>query len=183
MMKRFLTLFLVLAIASVAPAGIITFQTSNAGPINVGDSVTVSLVADTGVSSVTMGNILGGVVASDNAIYAGLLTIPGFHTPGTLVNNGTTLINKVIGSVAFQAPAVAAGVALYSFTWTATAEGVFLFSTNDNSATFTTTSIGFADGTFTGNAGIGSESITVIPEPISIALLGLGGLFIRRRKA
>ena len=41
---------------------------------------------------------------------------------------------------------------------------------------------GSVDGTTYGDIDVSTGTVTLLPEPMTIALLGLGGLFIRRRK-
>ena len=69
----------------------------------------------------------------------------------------------------------------YGFTWTTLIQGppiaeyTFLLLEGD-------TVVSFKSGSWNGVSVSGSETIHEVPEPITIALLGLGGLLMRRRK-
>jgi hypothetical protein len=163
MMRKLLILTLVLGMASMASATI-SFV-SNSATVTTGGSVTVSVQSD-----------------ADDTAWSGYLG----YTPG-------------LASLVSVAAQSAAGT---SASATATAySGYYFLLAADFSDPQTTVDTGVQ---FTGNlvAGLstgvyainlwGSSwtagpladtfTLTIVPEPITLALLGLGGLFLRRRK-
>jgi hypothetical protein len=120
-----------------------------------------------------------GVFIPDGSIYdAGTLDIEIFDTlpnAGLVVNEGETLLTGARGAI-FGGPPLPAGEYIYSFT--------YVMPDLEDSIAITIKSAGTV--VFLGAE---SESVTEVadlvihtPEPITIALLGLGGLFLRRRK-
>ena len=167
-MKKLLVLMLVLGIASMATAGL-TFGTAPA-VMNVGDPVSVSLEADAGTAGASSDvSFVGASGIVGLGVAGGAETTPGSDTVnpqggayvgyyqtimGTTTPGGYTLGGEV---VELDLSGLAVGTyTLYSYTaagWNTN------YTTND------------------------SMSIQVlVPEPMTIGLLGLGGLFLRRRK-
>ena len=169
-MRKLVLLMLVLGMASMATAGL-TFATGSA-TINVGDSVAVDVLAD--------------------AANAGLNTTVDYV--GNLLDAGVSMAVPVAGSAVQAAGIVdqtAAGYAGYYMLnmGTTTAGG---YVVGDQIATITLT--GLAAGTYefytydpvgwsTTYVPTDTFTLTVdVPEPITMGILGLGGLFLRRRK-
>ncbi|MCD4831161.1 MAG: PEP-CTERM sorting domain-containing protein [Anaerohalosphaeraceae bacterium] len=158
MMKKMLILVLVLCVASIASATNLTWSQSVLN-INVGQSLTVQLIA------------------SDNIPYTGKWVGADISSIAAI-----TSITKL--------PAASDGYATEETTypgwWTVSAftdGGVNLVEAG---AQFDVLISGLAIGTYI----IGSDeygendflTINVVPEPMTMAFLGLGGLFLRRRK-
>lgn len=177
-MKKLLVLALVLSMATLASAGL-TIIGMPTGDILVGDTVTLSVYTDAVISAgvgewngwglvteTALGTISGGVssipAVSGLAIYDGVLAGAGFTPPeGTEGVSGAILASGEVP--------IPAGTIFDTITFTATAVGtanVTLLLTQDYET------IGSQD----------AGAITIItPEPITMTLLGLGGLFLRRR--
>ena len=195
-MKKLFVLVLVLAISSMATAASVDLQivagpdaqgtdpTSGAPSYLPSDTITIALVASgfgsgatDGVGQMTIGNATtdnGGTAASPDLATK----LKDVYQVGTVVNSGGVLIMDVSGSLAL---ADYAGIPSGDLWW-------FDFHIPDAPAS-TVISIDltnlYVDNKF--GTGLtytygGALEIHVIPEPITIALLGLGGLFLRRRK-
>ncbi|MHC4721418.1 MAG: PEP-CTERM sorting domain-containing protein [Planctomycetota bacterium] len=185
-MRKLLILALVLGMASWATA-LPTITVSNPNPIN-GEVIQV-YVSGTAAEASTTASIGGysGFVAIDYAVYGAL----GPAGSPILSIASPPAITTAAGSYATAATTAASGpypgieyfFAAHLPPWT---EGKDV----DIGTWFT------YDVTITGSAGqsevldllnpsvsnIGQVTITIVPEPITMALLGLGGLFLRRRK-
>ena len=155
-MKKVLVLALVLGIASMANAAL-SYSVSKL-TLQQGASATVQIVADS---------------ADMYEVWAG-------------ADSGIADITAV--SALADAGGDASGTA-------STYPGWWILIGMDNSEPFTlvagdhwdvTITAGMVNGTITLDSacysGGGTIAVNVIPEPITIALLGLGGLFLRRRK-
>ncbi len=97
-----------------------------------------------------------------------------FGAPGTVVNAGGLLIQSVVGILAGVTDVPVAGlhwVVEYHVPQVPPSTEIQLFATNNQSA----------DGTFSPVA-IEGTVIHVIPEPMTMSLLGLGGLALARRR-
>ncbi len=181
-MKKLLSLVLVLAMASMAFAvsGPIRFEVDPAdasGGYLPSDVITINVVSDILVQQLLLDNIIddaGGAASGPLTLHAGFVS--GFlPLPGTIVNSGGVLISSINGQINFLADLVD-GV-LYSFEY---------HVPNVEPSTIITIATGAGvneayDTNFSAIA-VDSLAIHVIPEPMTIALLGLGGLFLRRRK-
>ena len=160
MMKKCLVLMLVLGIASMATAGL-TFSNPVPPSPNLQHSVaTVDLVADAGTAGSNSTTDFVGAVASVTG-GAGMeaqavnpqAAYPGYYQTIMGSTNGAIVLGEVVSIVTLDTSTLGT-FTIYSYT----AAGWSAATTND------------------------SYTYKVIPEPMTIGLLGLGGLFLRRRK-
>ena len=165
-MKKVLILMLVLGMASLASATLQFVDPASSGSnlsiestalFVFADSTYIFVVADT-TGTVPSG---GGLTAAapDNSGWAGSIsgTYPGANTAiATLLS--LTAVDGMWGDFTQATGSKAAGIYADSITW---AGITYLVGTKD----FTTYTL-----------------LDTIPEPMTVALLGLGGLFLRRRK-
>ena len=185
-MKKLLALVLVFAMASWASAGLLTVVgDGTAGTIDVdpGQIVTITIVgtgwglagpADS-LSVLTIGAITGEGTASDPALHAELSNLP---SVGTLVNDGVIMISNIQGgTVMGDMDGIPNGSAAYTFTLdVGTVVGAYMID-----LTGATVAGAFSPAPLP--LEIGALEVNVVPEPMTIALLGLGGLFLRRRRS
>jgi hypothetical protein len=182
MMKKMLVFLMVLTLTGIASAGTISYSAS-ASSIDAVSTVTVTVSANnfSGDGLVNIAQVdqlytlLSGQVASfttsnfqENPLFnnaagtnpaisdADLLVTPPGPYPGTTAMLFTFDVTSPAGS-----PADVLNIALDTSTTPYVLDSNFSFAT--------------------GTAGAGT-SITFIPEPITVVLMGLGGLFLRRRR-
>ena len=190
-MKKLLIFVLVLGIASTAIANTAWFETAVTG-VTPSQDIAIMVKADFDVLSLNLA-IGGPPTASlgSHGLHANLL-LSAFASQGTVLNDGTYLIVEIkgddprTGGTAVGAPA---GSVVYSF--------MYHVPEVEPSTEITIASLntGFDPmimkeimTNLTDLAGGDSVNVLaplvlhVIPEPMTIALLGLGGLFLRRRK-
>jgi len=152
------------------PSEIITVQLIGAGYANTSPATTIGKMAITALTA-DAGTAEG--VGTLHTLLMGSL-----YQSGTLVNNGGVLISDIIGGLALGVNVGPPdGEALYTFDFhvpevpystiiTLGIDGI------DLKSPFNTQLV----------ADVIPAEIHVVPEPMTIALLGLGGLFLRRRK-
>ena len=179
-MKRMLVALTIVVFASVSFAGL-EWQVSK-DRVLAGETVTISLV-DTdgeGFASILMDVITdygAGGLASNLAI-APFASFPDAGYVGT----GANLIEWVGGSADDNQLEGLSGV-LYSFDYTVSdlaPMGLFINIGASTEGVNLASYVSMANG----EAGpIDDAVLEVIPEPMTMALLGLGGLFLRRRRA
>ena len=188
-MKKLLIFMLVLGLTSMASA--VPVLTAEKATINIGETIDVYVTGTVGtVLPDGPSNTYGGVLWTD---YSDYVTTPYEDDPyldldvisgvianaaggaaqiGNVYNGADYGVNFVAsptvhgsGDIFQEADDVDVGL-WFTFEVTGTAEGV--------------TTLELWDISFSGVQSF--VDITVIPEPITIALLGLGALFLRRRK-
>ena len=143
-------------------------------------TATVNIVADFAVSKFHIGAIVaeGATSVDDNSLHPCLIGSSGQVEP--TFGSGIW----IIGIDGNAEPPVTAGEVLYSFKVTSGAAGTTIdLYDYEGSSPFPPpipfyTSIN--DGVVTGLEDMSVN--VVVPEPMTVALLGLGGLFLRRRK-
>lgn len=200
-MKKFVTLLVVLGLASTASAGLITIQIepTDVAVYTGGEQITIELISS-GFAQGTYGAgelgqmaidaikiTSGGGAAVD--LGAPLHNITGGMSPAfdTVANQGTysaladTLATAVAGAATAFNGIPSAGDDVPN--GTAAQYFELVLTTTPGTYTITLVNLTTAD-LFSGaiTSTYTPLAITVIPEPMTIALLGLGGLFLRRRK-
>ena len=190
-MKKLTCLLLVLAMAPMASA-VLSLQLQGGGSTmpNDGTAVTVELVSSVAVANSFGVNIQSGIAdpisGSAPALNAGFDSV---KVNGTVVNTVSgarkILIDRTNGVIAAGSPVIAAGVALYSFQIAAvpaTLAGTVVNLADAVGSPIVSPGPPYGPATADGASNALALAITIIPEPMTIALLGLGGLFLRRRK-
>ena len=187
MMRKLLFLMFVLGIASVASAGTAWFEVDAADYQASGEylkdvAITINLVADIEANILQLGAIGSdttmGAAGPPLVLNSKLSLLP---LTGTLVNSGNILIEFIMSAVPFGGTNPAAGETLYSFEYTPVALGLV---TIDDVSPYgippIVTRIGEDDWTFASD--VVALDLNIIPEPATIALLGLGALALLRRR-
>jgi hypothetical protein len=180
MMKKFLVLMLVLGMTSSAWATVASFVVA---PEDVkdhyapSDSISIGVVADFYVGLFGINYVYGEPTASSPYLHQ--LLNSGIVAPGDVINDGGVLVQAMMGQIAGAniEDGILPGQVVWGFeyhvpqvppsTWlTITASGVDIADAWYDQAV----------------SSIVPLEIHVIPEPATIALMGLGGLLLRRRK-
>ena len=178
-MKKLLVLLTVLAVASVASAGMVFDGKDQAQP---GEIVTISVIGD----AVCTGMNIGGLRADAGSLAAGELNdglnqFPSTGTPKDGSWENLWLIG--ISGTPSLGSEPAAGDVLYTFTLDTTGLEIGTTVTIDDwSGIYQGAGRPYMTNFNTVSDDIAAMSVEIVPEPMTIALMGLGGLFLRRRK-
>ena len=175
-------LFAILTMVSVASGGVIWLEVEGVAPdlttgnydVEPGSDITMIIVADTTLMMIDA-DILGpGQAKAPISHHVNLLALP--RSDGVIQNNGTELITGIsLSGYMFEGPFVPAGETIYSFTYTIPdAPGTTVDITGGNV---------FVRLNWIEIYLLGAATLNIVPEPMTIALLGLGGLFLRRRRS
>ena len=157
-MKKVLVLALVLGLVGIANAAVTL--SPDAPTINVGDTVTISVVAD------ASGNYGGWLDPVDNGIgtFGDLMILPAAGPDAS--KDFTFAPWWLFEAKSFNPDAPVLAGAHFTIDFTGNAEGTATLALWDFDAANV----------------LATTTITVVPEPMTLGLLGLGGLFLRRRK-
>lgn len=187
-MKKFLTFVVVLALASSASAVSISLVSGGASTltlgtdVTVGQVITVDFISDTPCSGINTVDFLN-VGQSIGAVGAWSATMLGIGTqPGTLVPPGGGLNAAIMraNANALAGQEVAPGGTLYSFA--ATVGGLGTLTPFMGASDWFVTITGPPPNAWWYGPSIVQNALHIVPEPVTIVLLGLGGLLLRRRK-
>ena len=162
-MKKILVLMLVLGIASMATAAL---TLSGPTQVAVGGTITITVTADAESVDDFPGDYGYIYVGSDSFSNVTMLSSMSDGDMSVIIIYAYDFYFKGLDDTGQSSPFLSVGDWL---TFDVTADS----TTQGNTITITLDSNLFADDT---------HVITVIPEPMTIGLLGLGGLFLRRRK-
>jgi hypothetical protein len=166
MMRKVLVLFLVLALASAANATLITVDDLEGESFEVDIKATITVVSED--DSSWLGYIIieeGGAGVLENAAILDAAGDLGAATTFSEVGWGTGFeLSAAMSPVGV--PPLAAGPQF----------SVDYVGVVGDTATISV----FADPEYT--TPVASVNVTVVPEPMTILLLGVGGLFLRRRR-
>ena len=179
-MKKLLILALVLGMASwaVATPILVDLTLTASGPATPGATITVSLSANQTIKNINNIDFTASGTTTINALGAWIGANTSTSLPGTLV--GSTLIDDA--SAGYDAPEPTSGTTLYTFGVTCGAEGDVIGMADLGDMPNPNWNM-FGDPTDEAIYTLGDlDGITVIPEPATIAILGLGALLLRRRK-
>ncbi len=185
-MKKAFALVAVAGVAAAASAQSITMSIADA-TLAVGESTTVTLSAGYGGTDYAIAGVATSVIGGgDN--WSDLALIAPMAGPGT--SAGATSGNGVDGIIAGQLnfpPAMIYAdatnpIAFWSATYTASAEGVFDLSTDTSKFDVYVARDRSTSESRLADLQEGAGTITVVPAPASLALLGLGGLAAARRR-
>ena len=182
MIKRLLILGLVLALPAMASAVSVSLLSGGKSTltlgtdVTVGEVITVDLVSDTACAAVSMIDYVAigeGINAAGSWVAAAIPAPGPFNKPGTYATPSSILNAMMMANMGTW---VNAGTVMYSFK--ATVNGVGTISPVMGAADL------FFDSMFASTLGtsVVQNPLVIIPEPATIALLGLGGLLLRRRK-
>ena len=191
-MKKLLALVLILVMASSASAVLTSYQgyyfemvIDAPAVIGIGDTVSVEILAGDSVVSEMLSTVLN--VDAGATVSALTVSIPGDWSwlnsgNGTASDGGDGYNVSLDGTVP---EAIAAGDSIYSFSFTTLEAGTVTIDAVSGSWSTFAAAVGIDDAWYSSGAqyGLPYAQITVVPEPMTIALLGLGGLFLRRRRS
>lgn len=182
-MKNVLSLLIILAVGSVATAGTATLEILNPQESYLPSDIVVIGIMGTDATQVKVGSITtdsGGTAQGPWAVNAGFDWAM-FLAPGTVVNDGTTLITGMNGNINFGSPPVEGVLASFEFHVPELQESsIIIIDDFLDAAGGISTSVLFSDNTSVTD--LNPVEIHVIPEPMTIGLLGLGALGLLRRR-
>jgi hypothetical protein len=177
-MKSVLSLACVLVISSLCSAAVVNLTSagSNSVAVNEGDTVTVDLTLDFACSGLDWINFVttGGLSIDAPGTWQGDMTDAPLSS-GTLTSTG--LANSIIEAYSNASSDLPAGTILYTFTLTASDAGTVAPSMSDDDFAFQFSSAGYTGDQLT-MAGL---EVSIVPEPATIFLLGLGFVCLRKK--
>ena len=201
MMKKLLIFMLVLGLASVSQATLTTLVVGGNQQYSgtAGETISIDLIADTVWSGAVLSSLVEAsevdgdeqALASNVVNMGGVIATPTTSTTGVTIDAAGYALNYLgnlyVSGAASANPAVTAGTVTLSFDYTlpSTISSDYWVTPLKPDELFYYSGGSFAvEGTYSNLAAVNVpiEGLHIIPEPMTICLLGLGGLFLRRRK-
>lgn len=175
-MKKLIAIALVLAMVAPTMAGTLGFEVDSSDSkdlYNIGDVITVNVIAafDDSAPTTSLANLTFDVIADAGSVSSGAWTVGGLT-----VNNGAFGTSPLIDGAQYVGNAGdfdGINGLIYSFEYTVDAATTLSFAEVAAKTPFNTAVA----------TDLGSLDVNVVPEPMTMALMGLGGLFLRRRRA
>ena len=173
-MKKLLVLMLVLGMASLANAALVLsiyvdgVEAGSAASVDIGDTITIDVYSNEEGSYDAYLAMSSGLEYADWAgitmydLTPGVSIAANTYYAGALAGFDTYLLNNSTFDIENQP---AAGIA-FSLSFLGVAEGTVDVKLDHD----------------VWGSTVDTLAVTVIPEPMTLALLGLGGLFLRRKK-
>ena len=175
-MKKLLALVLILAMASVSSAATVDIVVNDTpwdgeSSVYTSDIITITFYDDTGVA----GPFAQFEMAVDHGDYVedSFATVPGNFMGAPLAVTAPVEDGLVVAGSPMWMPGTLAPDGLYTVA----------FHVPGDLEESTLINITFSGGYLGADTSALSTAIHVVPEPMTIALLGLGGLFLRRRRS
>ena len=153
---------LVLGMASAANATVLTWSTS---------AVTIPTISGTTIVTIN---------ADDDMGYDPIWV--GFTAPATPAASITSIVGRGTSIVGPDAQVKTPAQTTYAGWWTVMALDLATPITIESGPQWDVTIKGYATGVTTLYSGTDTIDVTVLPEPMTVALLGLGSLFLLRRR-
>ncbi len=180
-MKKMIAILVLCAFVSVSSAAIM-FQAPT--EVQAGETFTINLIADAATTTISINALAlsGHAAFSGNAVNAALVN--GLNNGlVAAANTGNVILTTIGGSMTGE---LSAGTVLFSIQVRAGDAGSVIVIDDyvgSRTAIGLVSGPNFATRWNTVSTPLEAFSVNVVPEPMTMALLGLGGLFIRRRRA
>ncbi|UYV11544.1 MAG: PEP-CTERM sorting domain-containing protein [Phycisphaera sp.] len=187
-MKKAFALVAVAGVAAAASAQSINIDVADA-TLAPGESTTVTLTAGFDSADFAVAGIATNFISSVGSDgWSDIALVAPMDGPGTSAGAGSaTGVDGVLaGQLNFPPAGIYADssnpIAFWSATYTASAEGVIDLSTDTSRFDVYIDMMSSTSESRLGDLTEGAATITVVPAPASLALLGLGGLAAARRR-
>jgi len=187
-MKKLFVILAVLALASASFAVTLSLDVQTADEkdvYSIGDIVHIDVLSPGTLTQFYIDALkddAGNSATISGALNAGITTWTSSSAGHSSETPGTTLWDYAYGYTSGNAVTIAQGTVLMTYTYTipnVVQDSITLSAYIDSE-------LGYGDAKWQDNAyntttGLGSVTLNLVPEPMTIALLGLGGLFLRRK--
>ena len=181
-MKKLLVIFLVLGMASLVHAATCTLTLSSPNDtdlVAIDTVIKVQLKAELDTSGNTYLKVIKGIDFT-NGSGTNICTLGSWNTTAGAGahTDGTQSGNSIVDAYLSTTDEMDEGTVLYEFLATIKEDGTFGMADVGDVLEY---GVGFPPPAY-GSVVLNGLAVTIIPEPMTIMLLGLGGLFLRRRK-
>jgi hypothetical protein len=179
MRKVLVSVFAVLVLFSVSygVTGFTVSGSTDAGTVNQGDTLSVAVISDAVSGGLSIFGVYdtGGAAGTVSSVVLNAGYDWADFTNLGAINTGSALIATTTGKTGIMSPKISVGAHLLSFDYLVPNQlGAWSIFGGTSQSTGAASN---ADGT-----ALAPLTMNIVPEPMTVVLLGLGGLFLRRRK-